>query len=101
MKLFDIRRDDVIRYTSGCRFFAPGCRSSGQCPQVEHDPPAHPEHDGAFVPATLFPPLWALQSDSLRLVRRLPQEAHAAGSSARLIGRSSSNSRRQASQAYS
>jgi hypothetical protein len=72
-----------------------------QWPQVEQDPPAQSEHEGVFVPATLFPPLCALNSESLRRVRRLPHEAQAAASSARFIGRSSSNSRRQASHTYS
>jgi hypothetical protein len=77
------------------------CPSWSQWPQLPHDPPAHPEQEGALVPATLFPPLWALNRDSLRFVFRLPQAAQAAGSSDWFIGRIRSNSRRQASQRYS
>jgi hypothetical protein len=71
------------------------------CPQLPHDPPAHPEQDGALVPATLFPPLWALNNESLRFDFGLPHFEQAAGSSASFIGRIRSNSFLQASHTYS
>jgi hypothetical protein len=80
----------------------PLCLSRDQpCPHVLHEPPAQPEQEGAFVPATDLPPLCALHSDSLRLDFRLPQDSHTAGASASLIGRSRSNSLRQDWQIYS
>jgi hypothetical protein len=71
------------------------------CPQELQEPPAQPAQDGPPVPATLFPSLIAANMESLRLVRRLPQESHSAGVSAWLIGRSRLNSRRQDSHTYS
>ena len=74
-----------------------------QCalPQVLHAPPLQPPQPPPDVPLTGWPPLEAEKRDMARRVFLLWQCSHAAGLSAWLIGRMTSNLVWQSEQTYS